>query len=252
LFDKPVIVQKYVCYVSASIGIVYYPSDGHNFEELLKNADTAMYHAKQIGKRKYVIFNQEMNDTVVEKAKIQNNLQQAIEQEEFILYYQPQVELSSGRIIGLEALIRWQSKDMNLIVPDKFIGIAEETGQIVLIGYWVLKTACFFMKKMHDLGYGRLSVSVNISSLQLRQEDFVAKVREILKETGFDPGKLVLEITETVLIDFLDPHILTTLHLLQGQGIGISLDDFGQGYSSLNYLTKMPIDTLKLLSSWTT
>lgn len=249
LFEKAVIVENFVCYVSASIGIVYYPEDGTNFEELFKNADTAMYQAKQHGKKKYVIFDQKMNDAVVEKVKIQNNLQQAIEKQEFFLNYQPQVELDAGKVVGFEALIRWQ-KESELIPPSKFIPIAEETGQIIPLGEWVLKTACIFMKKIHDIGYEELSISVNISSVQLRQKDFVDNVLEIIEQTGLSPNKLVLEITETVLIEFLDPHILATLDLLQGKGIAISLDDFGQGYSSLNYIRLLPISTIKIDKSF--
>lgn len=248
-FEKAISVENQLCYVSASIGISYYPDDGDDYEELLINADTAMHRAKEIGKRQIVVFDQEMKKAVAEKAEIQNNLRKAIVNEEFILHYQPQVDPYTGRVLGLEALIRWQ-KDDTLIPPNKFIGIAEETGLIVPIGDWVLKRACAFLKRMHDMGHHELTMAVNISALQLQEEEFVENVLQVLQENGLEPNRLELEITETMLIEFLDKKIHNVLNSLKENRIKISLDDFGLGYSSLNYIKQLPISTLKVDKSF--
>ncbi|AFM00241.1 MULTISPECIES: EAL domain-containing protein [Desulfitobacterium] len=249
LFEKALVIYKQYCYVSASIGITFYPQDGESYESLLINADTAMHKAKELGKRNYVVFNIEMKKAVMEKAEIQNNLRKAIEFNEFVLHYQPQVEPHTGRVLGLEALIRWE-KDNKLVPPNKFIGIAEETGLIVPIGDWVITTACAFLKKLHDLGYQELTMSVNISALQLQEDQFVDKVLKVLRDNNLDSGKLELEITETVLIEFLDAKISHVLDSLIENNIKISLDDFGLGYSSLNYIKQLPISTLKVDKSF--
>ncbi len=248
--DRILTLDEHACHISMSVGIAIYPFDGASYEELLKNADTAMYKAKELGRRRFVIFNQKMNDDVVEKARLQNNLRRAIDHNEFVLYYQPQVDLKQGKILGLEALIRWYQPDGKMIEPQKFIPVAEETGLIVPIGEWVLRTACIFAKKLHNLGYADISVAVNLSAVQLRQEGFVQKVLQILDETELPPGNLELEITETVLIEFIDRNINTTLNMLKDRGIHISLDDFGRGYSSLNYIRQLPISTLKIDKSF--
>ncbi len=250
LFHQPFILKTHNCYVSISTGIVFCPQDGENFEELLINADIAMYKAKELGKKRYVFFDRKMKDEFEEKERMQNSLCQAIARKEFILYYQPQVDLESGRIIGFEALIRWQNPDKGMIQPKSFISLAEESGLIVPLGDWVLKEACTFAKKLQDLGYPDKTIAVNISTVQLRQDDFVDKVSSILEETGLAPAKLELEITETVLIEFFDHHIHAKLNLLQAKGIGIVLDDFGRGYSSLNYIKQLSISTLKIDKSF--
>jgi len=250
LFDGAIIIEGHACYVSMSIGIVFYPENGENEEELLKNADTAMYKAKELGKRRFVMFSKEMNDIVVEKARLQINLRKAIENQEFVLHYQPQVDLLHSKITGFEALIRWYSREGQMIQPDRFIGLAEETGLIVPIGDWVLESACVFAKRLQQLGYLDMSVAVNISTVQLRQKNFVEKIIKILEKTELSPQNLELEITETVLIEFFDPHINATLTQLKNEGIRISLDDFGRGYSSLNYIRKLPISTLKIDKSF--
>lgn len=249
LFEKALDIFQQYCYVSASIGIAFYPYDGDSYEGLLVNADTAMHKAKELGKRNYVIFDWEMKKAVMEKAEIQNNLRKAIKGEEFILHYQPQVDPNTGKILGLEALIRWE-KDNKLIPPNKFIGVAEETGLILPIGEWVLKTACAFLKKLHDLGYKELTMSINISALQLQEDHFVEKVLKVIKENNLDPSKLELEITETMLIDFLDDKTSNVLDSFKENNIKISLDDFGLGYSSLNYIKQLPISTLKVDKSF--
>lgn len=249
LFETALVIYKQYCYISTSIGITFYPQDGESYESLLINADTAMHKAKELGKRNYVVFNMEMKRAVVEKAEIQNNLRKAIEFEEFVLHYQPQVEPHTGKVLGLEALIRWE-KEHKLIPPNKFIGVAEETGLIVPIGDWVVATACAFLKKLHDLGYRELTMSVNISARQLQEDRFVEKVLKVLRDNDLDPSKLELEITETMLIEFLDAKISNVLARLIENDIKISLDDFGLGYSSLNYIKQLPISTLKVDKSF--
>ncbi|MEL1134408.1 ABC transporter substrate binding protein [Desulfitobacterium sp. THU1] len=248
-FEKALSVENQLCYVSASIGISYYPDDGDDYEGLLINADTAMHKAKEIGKRQIVVFDLEMKRAVAEKAEIQNNLRKAIVNNEFILHYQPQVDPFTGRVLGLEALIRWQKDDI-LIPPNKFISIAEETGLIVPMGDWVLQQACVFLRKMHDMGHRELTMAVNISALQLQEEKFVENVLQVLRKNGLEPSRLELEITETMLIEFLDEKILNVLDSLKENRIKISLDDFGLGYSSLNYIKQLPISTLKVDKSF--
>ncbi|MGE4272131.1 MAG: EAL domain-containing protein [Desulfitobacterium sp.] len=248
-FEKALSVENQLCYVSASIGISYYPDDGDDYEGLLINADTAMHKAKEIGKRQIVVFDLEMKRAVAEKAEIQNNLRKAIGNNEFILHYQPQVDPFTGRVLGLEALIRWRKDDI-LIPPNKFIGIAEETGLIVPIGDWVLQKACGFLKKMQDIGHRGLTMAVNISALQLQEEKFVENILQVLRKNGLEPSHLELEITETMLIEFLDEKIHNVLDNLKENRIKISLDDFGLGYSSLNYIKQLPISTLKVDKSF--
>jgi diguanylate cyclase (GGDEF)-like protein/PAS domain S-box-containing protein len=250
LFQQPFRLKTHNCHVSISVGIVFYPQDGKNFEELLINADIAMYKAKELGKKRFVFFDQKMKDEFEEKERMQNSLCQAIAEKEFILHYQPQVDLESDRIIGFEALIRWQNPEKGIIQPNRFISLAEESGLIVPIGDWVLREACTFAKKLQDLGYPGKTIAVNISTVQLRQNDFVDKVLAVLEETGLAPVNLELEITETVLIEFFDHHIHAKLNLLQKKGIRIALDDFGRGYSSLNYIKQLSISTLKIDKSF--
>lgn len=250
IFEKPLRLDNIICHATASAGIAFYPDDGDKFEELFKNADTAMFNAKKMGKRKYVVFNQEMHIVAAQKARIQDSLRRAIAQQEFVLHYQPQMELHSGRILGFEALLRWYSPEEGLIPPDIFISIAEETGLIIEIGDWVLREACAFAKRVHELGYRDVTVSVNISTIQLQQEDFAERIENILANTGFDPYCLVLEVTETALIDFIDSNVNIIFDKLRAQGIKISLDDFGRGYSSLNYIKELPISNLKVDKSF--
>lgn len=231
--------------LSVSAGIAVFPDDGENFEELTKNADTALYKAKDLGKKNYVFFEKSMNDAFVERIVLESNLRKALTNNEFILYYQPQVNAVTGRIVGFEALIRWISPELGFVSPIKFIFAAEESGLIVPIGKWVLKTACLFIKKLVSEGNEDLKVSVNISVIQLMQDDFVDVVLNTLQETQLDPGHLGIEITETVLMESFESN-LKKLGQLRERGIKVSLDDFGKGYSSLTYLKQLPIDTLKI------
>ncbi|MCX7710968.1 MAG: EAL domain-containing protein [Clostridia bacterium] len=244
-FDRNIELGDMSFDLSASIGISVYPEDGEDLEQLSKSADTALYKAKDLGRGHYAFFEKAMNDAILERITLEGSLKKAIQQEEFVLYYQPQVNVELKKVIGFEALVRWNSPTMGFVSPAKFIGVAEESGLIVPLGAWILKAACGFMKKLVDAGYEDMKVSVNISVIQLVQEDFVGIVAEALHSTGLGAQYLNLEITETVLMESIESN-LRKLEELRAMGVKISLDDFGKGYSSLTYLKQLPIDTLKI------
>ena len=245
VLEQPTMVNGHVFYITASAGITIYPEHGDNVEELLRNADMAMYSAKTAGKHSYRFFDKSMHDMVVEKTLLEARLRQAIKDNEFQLYYQPGYNLATGQIDGFEALVRWQSPDYGLVPPLKFIPLAEEMGLIIGIGNWVLKTACMFNQDLYKRSQKRLRTSVNISVVQLMQEDFVQIVTDILEETALPPEYLELELTESVLMEKFEENT-TKLKKLRALGVKIALDDFGSGYSSLTYLKKLPITALKM------
>lgn len=236
-------------HITASIGISIYPDDGQDAETLMKCADTAMYHAKDRGRNNYQFFTKDMNVRAVERQFLESSLRRALEQREFVLHYQPQVNLESGAVTGVEALIRWCHPERGLIAPALFVPIAEESGLIMPIGRWVLREACRQAQAWIDAGLPPMSVAVNISALEFQRKDFVAGVCSILEETGFNPRHLELELTETALIrnTGLTPPALAALKAL---GVRLAIDDFGTGYSSLSYLRELPIDTLKIDQSF--
>ncbi|HYE11107.1 MAG TPA: EAL domain-containing protein [Patescibacteria group bacterium] len=236
-------------FISISIGIALYPEHGDNLDALLKNADIAVYKAKETGKNRIVFFNKPMNDAISERVLLEKHLRTALDSNEFVLHYQPQLDIATNKVSGLEALIRWNSPELGFVSPLKFISIAEDTHLIIPIGEWVLKNACLFLKKLHQQGYSDMLMSVNISMLQLIQDDFANKVMEILDELKLDPKYLELEITESILMESYEA-IAEKLKLLKGKGVRIALDDFGKGYSSLNYLKQLPISTLKIDKSF--
>lgn len=241
-------------FVSASIGISLYPDDATVAEELIKQADTAMYHAKESGGSNYQFFTDSLNQLILERVTIENSLRKAVEGQEFVLHYQPQVDLRSGGIVSVEALVRWKNTHKGiipegLVPPNTFIPIAEETGLILPIGEWVLRSACYQNRNWHDKGYKLIRVAVNISARQLREPDFINRVREILAESGLEPEWLELEVTESVIIENAEATI-ALLQQIRQLGVRISLDDFGTGYSSLNYLRHLPLDTLKIDKSF--
>lgn len=242
---KPICIDKNSFHITNSSGIVIYPEDGENFQELLKNADTAMYKSKELGKCMYSFYNSEMGEAATEKAKIQLGLHKAIKNNEFKLFYQPIVETTSGKINGCEALIRWIRPKIGMISPEKFISIAEENGTIIEIGKWVFENACQYAKKMHDKGYAKFHVSINISPSQLLQEEFIHYILDTIKRIGIAPEFIILEITESVLIEALDL-VIGKLTELKNNNIKIALDDFGCGYSSLTYLRTLPINIVKI------
>lgn len=235
--------------VSTSIGISIFPQDGTDSQELLKKADIAMYRGKENGKNIYQFYREEMDIISVERFKFENSLRKALEQEEFILYYQPRVEAETDRIIAVEALIRWNNPSLGMVSPAEFIPLAEETGLIVPIGEWVLRTACKQNKQWQEAGYDPIRVSVNLSAMQFTQQDLVEKIKSILEETGLKAEWLELEITEGIIIKDIK-FTMKTLERLKEMGVRVSLDDFGTGFSSLNYLKNFKIDTLKIDSSF--
>jgi diguanylate cyclase (GGDEF)-like protein/PAS domain S-box-containing protein len=245
LFDEPFIIKSHTIYVSPSIGISVYPDDGGSTGELLQNVDTAMYKAKYNGKNNYQFFNSIMKEEITKKVNIEKYLRRALLNEEFSLNYQPLINTKTGKIRGFEALIRWTCPEIGTVPPSEFIPIAEECGLIVPIGEWVLKSACLKKKQWEKQYDSKALISVNISTLHFKQDDFVNKVRSILMQTDLSPEYLELEITESILINCLDD-IVKKLVELRKMGIRISLDDFGTGYSSLNYLRILPLDTLKI------
>lgn len=243
-FVAPFNLTSYETFVTASVGITYFPDDGDDAETLLKNGELAMYRAKNEGKNKYQLFTKSMNTTVIHRLSLENSLRRALDRDEFRVYYQPKVSTVSGEIVGMEALVRWQKKNGQLISPLDFIPLAEETGLIVPIGAYVLRTACLdtrgWLRQKKDL-----SVSVNLSARQFMQEGLVAEVVAILAATGFPTANLELEVTESVVMGN-EQAAIEQLRELKEIGARLALDDFGTGYSSLQYLRKMPIDTLKI------
>jgi len=232
-------------HLTMSIGIVTYPDDGTDAETLVRNADFAMYEAKKNGRNNYQFFRPDMNVRAVERQSIESGLRDAMERAEFVLHYQPKMNLETGAIIGVEALIRWHHSERGLVPPAQFIPVAEECGFIVPIGRWVLREACHQAKAWQDSGLRPVRISVNVSAVELRSSDFVAGVRDILTETGLDPRYLELELTETFLMQD-SKSTVAVLRALKGMGVQLALDDFGTGYSSLSYLKRFPIDTLKI------
>lgn len=244
-FRNPFNLDGYEVYITASIGIAMYPVDGEDGDTLIKNADIAMYRAKEKGKNKYEICTPKMKTSLIEIMKLTNYLYRAVEKNELELYYQPQVDIASGDIVGLEALIRWNHPELGRVLSGEFIPIAEKTGLIIPIGEWVLKTACRTNKEWQNKGYMAVPVAVNLSIKQFMDTGITDKISKILAETGLEPKYLELEITEGVLMKEVDT-ISSTLEQLKSMGVRISIDDFGTEYSSLNYLKQLPIDRLKI------
>jgi diguanylate cyclase (GGDEF)-like protein/PAS domain S-box-containing protein len=236
-------------HITTSIGISNYPEDGSDSETLIKNADTAMYQAKENGRNNYQFFKNDMNVRAVERQKIEGNLRHALERREFALHYQPKVNLSTGEITGAEALLRWMHPERGMVLPDRFISIAEDCGLIVPIGRWVLREACAQAKRWEDIGLRLGSIAVNISALEFRNKGFVDGVRGVLLETGFQATCLQLEITESVLMRDAESS-KEILQQLKDMGVQLAVDDFGTGYSSLSYLNQFPIDILKIDQSF--
>ena len=244
--STPIDVQGKELFVSASIGISVYPDDAQDLECLVKNADAAMYHAKENGRNNHQFYNHSMNILTKERITIENNLRKALERDEFLLYYQPQIELSTGRLKGFESLIRWQSKEEGMIEPSKFIPLAEETGLIVPIGEWVLQKACMQNKIWQDMGLDPVTVAVNFSGRQFKEKDKLLNlIKKTLDYTKLSPKYLDVEITESILMDNPDD-TAEVLNELRKMGIKVSIDDFGTGYSSLNYLKRFAVNAVKI------
>ena len=246
---QPLDIEGQQLYVTTSMGISIYPNDGKDVTTLLKNADAAMYLAKEKGRNNYQLYTASMNEKAFERLKMENNLRRALDQDEFVLYYQPRININTKEVIGMEALIRWQHPEKGLVPPNDFIPIVEETGLIVPIGEWVLRTACAQNKAWQEAGYPKVRVAVNISARQFQLQNFVETVTKALEETGLDPRWLELEITESVAMQNVE-YTYDMLKRLQTMGIDLAIDDFGTGYSSLSYLKKFPINKLKIDKSF--
>ncbi|MCT7949836.1 PAS domain S-box protein [Ancylothrix sp. C2] len=244
-------LESHLLHISSSIGIALYPHDGNTPELLLKNADTALYRAKEKGRNNYQLYTPAMNCRAGELLTIENNLYQALTLGEFVLHYHPQIDVSTGTLTGMEALLRWQHPEWGLIPPATFIPLAEENGLIVPLGRWVLQTACAQNKKWLDSGITPLRVAVNLSGRQFQQENLVEMISEILEQTGLPPQFLDLEITETVAMRDVN-YTRNILAKLRANGVHLSMDDFGTGYASLSYLKNFPFDTLKIDRSFVT
>jgi diguanylate cyclase (GGDEF)-like protein/PAS domain S-box-containing protein len=238
-------IDQHEVHVTASIGIVTYPDDGSDAAALMKHADFAMYHAKENGRDNRQFFKRDMNIRALERQSLENGLRHALQRKEFSLHYQPKLNLQTGAIVGVEALIRWNHPEFGPVSPADFIPIAEESGLIVQIGRWVLAEACHQAQAWQDIGLAPIRIGINISAVELRAGDFVAFISHLIATTGLDPRFLELELTET----FLTQDSTSTsavLHALRAIGLHLALDDFGTGYSSLNHLKRFPIDTLKI------
>jgi len=242
---EPLTIDGKELYVTASAGISLYPQDGRDVDTLLKNADAAMYRAKEHGRSNFQFYTSEMNERVNDRLALEHALRRALERQEFTLHYQQKVDLRSGEIIGAEALVRWLHPEWALVRPARFIPIAEETGLIVQLGEWVIHEACRQARAWQLAGLKPGVVSVNLSARQFRAEGLVRTVSRILQETGLEPAGLEMELTESMVMHNVESAI-ATLQGLKSLGVGLSVDDFGTGYSSLSYLKNLPIDTLKI------
>jgi diguanylate cyclase (GGDEF)-like protein/PAS domain S-box-containing protein len=242
-------IDQHDLHLTASIGVSVHPEDGNDAETLIKNADTAMYQAKENGRQSYQFFKSAMNVRAVERQSIEENLRRALERKEFSLHYQPKVKLSTGEITGAEALIRWTHPTHGSVSPASFIPVAEDCGLILPIGQWVLREACQQARTWLDAGLPLGTIAVNISSMEFRDDNFLEGVFAILSETGLDPQSLELELTESVLMKRAESAV-SVLKTLRNRGVQIAVDDFGTGYSSLSYLRKFPIDALKIDQSF--
>lgn len=242
---KPFNLKGHEAFVSGSIGVTIFPDDAEDASELIKNADAAMYRAKEQGKANYQFFTPDMNAEVKERLVLKNGLSKALESAEFDLHYQPKLELGTEKVTGVEALMRWQSKDLGLISPVKFIPVLEESGMVVEVGEWALRTACEQHKKWLKLGLPPIRIAVNLSARQLREISFVPMMKKVLEESGIAPSGLEIEITESMLMSDSATAVVA-LGQLHDMGLHVAMDDFGTGYSSLSYLKRFPIDTIKI------
>ncbi|SDP17922.1 PAS domain S-box-containing protein/diguanylate cyclase (GGDEF) domain-containing protein [Paenibacillus sp. yr247] len=246
---KPFYLRNREIYITTSIGICIYPDHGTDVETLIKNADASMYRAKESGGNTYSVYSNDIQEVNEAKHKIHSNLHKAIEREEFYLHFQPKIDLISDRINGVEALIRWENQELGHMSPAQFISIAEESGLILSIGEWVLRTACKQNKAWQDAGFPALVISVNLSSIQLQNDHLVSTIGHILQETELDPKWLEIEITESMLLQNTQ-HTMKVLKEIKELGVSISIDDFGVGYSSLSYLKHFSFDYLKMDKSF--
>lgn len=244
VFSYPFILSTKEYFVTVSIGVAFAPKDGKTSQALIKNVDSAMYVAKANGKNTHAYFEYSFNQKLTEKIEMQSELRKALERNEFILFYQAQMNLDTKKVIGFEALIRWEHPTKGLIYPDEFISIAEETGLIIPIGKWVIQSACKQLKQWSE-EFPEITMAVNLSARQFKDKGIVKLVYDVIEETGINPNKLELEITETIALDDIE-YTIATIQELKKIGVKFSLDDFGTGYSSMNYLKRLPVSNLKI------
>ncbi|WNC70656.1 EAL domain-containing protein [Thalassotalea psychrophila] len=249
--SQPIKIDQFEVTVTPSIGISVYPDDGLNVTNLMKNADIAMYHAKEQGRCCFKFYSDSLNCRAIERLELEQELRKALENDEFELYYQPQIDVEKDQIVSVEALIRWHNPKHGLVSPAEFIPIAEETGLIIEIGEWVLKTACQQAKIWLDEGDNECRVSVNLSSVQFKRGSLVGYIKTVLEDTQLPANLLELELTESAIMTDVEENIVR-LQQIKALGVGIAIDDFGTGYSSLSYLKKFPISTLKIDRSFIT
>jgi len=242
---RPFLLDQHEVFIAASIGIALFPFDAGDVEGLIKHADSAMYQAKSCGGNTYKYYSMEMNAQAMERLSLESRLHRAQEREEFVLHYQPQFEVATGKLVGMEALLRWQPPGQELVPPGKFISLLEENGLIVSVGEWVLRTACEQSRDWEKAGYRTVPIAVNLSGRQLRQPGFCAGVGRILRDSGVAAGALVLELTESIMMQYMKKNI-EILREFKEMGIGLAIDDFGTGYSSLSCLKYFPLDWLKI------
>jgi diguanylate cyclase (GGDEF)-like protein len=245
----PIQFEDHELYVAASVGLSIAPFDGEDTQTLLKNAGAALLRAKQRGGNNYQLYTADMNAKALKQLSMEGALRRALDRQEFVLHYQPLVEAATGRIVGMEGLVRWQHPELGLVPPSEFIPLAEETGLIDPLGEWVLRTACVQNRRLQERGFRGLCVSVNLSPLLFRRADLVASIERVVCGSGLDPHYLELELTETSIMRSTDAAI-AMLRALKAMGISVAIDDFGSGYSSLSYLKHLPIDVLKIDQSF--
>jgi diguanylate cyclase (GGDEF)-like protein len=246
---KPFDLNTHVVYITCSVGISLFPDDAADSEILLKNADTALYRAKDRGRNSFQFFTKELTVAAKQRVMLESSLRHAIEDDTLELFYQPQVSLSTGEIVGAEALMRWQHPQLGLLTPERFLPVAEETGIVLELGNWVLHRACAQAKMWQQHGLPRLRIAVNISPLQVAGGGLLEIVQRVLEDTGLEPRYLELEITEGVLLERTE-QAFNTLNSLTALGVSLAIDDFGKGYSSLNYLKRFRLHTLKIDQSF--
>lgn len=242
--SHPIKLNEREVMLTLSIGISVYPDDGKDVQELMRNADLALSKAKQLGRKNFQFYTADMNEKASEFVLMEEKLFNAFKNEEFILYYQPYWEINTKKIVGMEALLRWQSKDLGLISPGRFIPVLEETGMIIEVGEWIFRTACRQVKEWHDRGYP-VPVSINLSQVQFRQREIADTMERVIKEFGVNPQLLTIEITESAFMQDIE-FTNSVIKKLKDIGVSISIDDFGTGYSSLSYLKRFPVDNLKI------
>lgn len=248
-FSEPFAVEERELFVTASVGVALYPQDGRTAEALLKRAEIAMHRAKDQGGNTFQMFTREMDARIAERMSLENKLRRSLERNEMLLHYQPQTDLRTGRITGAEALVRWKHPELGMVPPAKFIPLAEETGLVIPIGDWVLRTACAQNRAWQQDGLRSITVSVNISARQFRQQDLADSVTAALRDTGLDPLHLELELTESIIMHDAE-EVIAILQKLKAMGVKLAIDDFGTGYSSLSYLRRFPVDRLKIDQSF--